>query len=296
MQEHEYTGKAMGTDYAISIVCDSKDLAESISNTIIHTIEQYEKQFSRFLPESELSRLNLHKDMVVSEEFMMVTKKAFELFTATKGIFNPLVQIGRIGYDNDFSKIDTSVSLEKDDAYNIDFETVQLHNEGNRIILRDGQKLDFGGFLKGYLAEILCKKIMKESPLITGAIVNIGGDIHTQGVDAAGELFVFDIYNPVTETDIPITLHNQSLATSGTYKRAWVHSNMPVHHILDSSGMRNPDSDIVSSSIIGTDGGTTEAYAKVFLSLGEKALHVLQEKNIVFALIKKDGSVIKNFA
>jgi thiamine biosynthesis lipoprotein len=295
MQEFEFTGKAMGTEYAISIVCDSADLATCISKETIKKMEECEKRFSRFLPESELSRLNDTKSMMVSNEFMIVTKKALELFSLTKGIFNPLVQIGRMGYDKDFSKIDVSDSFDDTDTYDIDFETVSIDSKKNRIILKDGQKLDFGGFLKGYLAEILCKKIMSESLLIKGAIVNIGGDIHTQGTDADGKLFIFDIYNPVTKDDIPVTLHNQSLATSGTYKRTWVRSQTLVHHILDSSGQRNPESDIVSSSVIGTDGGKTEGYAKVFLSLGEKALQVLQEKSILFTLIRKDGSVTKNF-
>lgn len=295
MQEYEFTGKAMGTDYSISIVSDSDDLALRISKQTIEKIEEYEKRFSRFLPESELSRLNSVKDMVVSTEFMEATQKAFELFKITKGIFNPLVQIGRMGYDKDFSKIDDSASIKNTEAYDIDFETVSLSKETGRITLQEGQKIDFGGFLKGYLAEILCKEIMDQSPLIGGAIVNIGGDIHTQGTDADGKTFVFDIFNPVTKEEVSVSLHNQSLATSGTYKRTWTISNAPIHHILDLSGTHNPDSDIVSSSAISPDGSKAEAYAKVFLSLGEKAIEVLPEKDILFALIKKDGSLITNF-
>ncbi len=295
MQEYEFKGKAMGTDFAISIVCDSKDVTERIAKESINEIEEYENKFSRFLPESELSKLNESKNMIVSKEFMKVTKKALELFIQTKGIFNPLLQISRMGYDKDFSKIDPiNFQIDTED-YNIDFETVIMDEENSRIILQEGQKLDFGGFLKGYLAEILCKKIMSKSLLIKGAIVNIGGDIHTQGTDVNGELFVFDIYNPITKEDIPATLHNQSLATSGTYKRTWSKSNIPTHHILDSSGLKNPESNIISSSVICDDGGKSEAYTKVFLNLGEKALEIIPKENISFLFIKKDGSVTKNF-
>ncbi len=294
MKEYEFTGKAMGTDYALSIVCSDEDLAVRISEESIHEIEAYEKQFSRFLTDSELSRLNNTKNMLVSEEFIKVTKKARELYILTKGIFNPLVQIGRMGYDKDFSTLKGSTREESTNTYNIDFETTTLDEKAMKIILKEGQKLDFGGFLKGYLAEKICKKMMHSSPLVVGAIVNIGGDLHTQGVDAEGEFFTFDIYNPITEEEIPVTLHNQSLATSGTYKRVWARSDTQVHHILDSSGIRNPDTDIISSSVINTDGGTAEAYAKVFLSLGEKAHEILPENNTLFVLIKKDGSVIQN--
>jgi len=295
MQEYEFSGKAMGTDYSISIVSYSDELTHRISKESIKKIQEYEKRFSRFLPESELSRLNSQKNMVVSREFMDVIQKAFSLFKITKGIFNPLVQIERMGYNRDFSKRDSFTSIERAETYDIDFETVSIDEQTGRVILQEGQKLDFGGFLKGYLAEMLCKEIMEQSPLVTGAIVNIGGDIHTQGTDAHGETFIFDIFNPVTKEEVSIGLHNQSLATSGTYKRAWTLSNVPMHHILDSSGTHNPNTDIVSSSVVSTDGGKAEAYAKVFLSLGEKAVEVVPDKDIVFVLIKQDGSLITNF-
>ncbi len=297
MQEYEFTGKAMGTSYAISIVCDSQACAEEISEKVITDIQAYEKRFSRFLPDSELTELNNKKDLIVSKEFMTVTQKAYALFVKTKGFFNPLVQIERKGYDKDFSKMNGPISTSvADEKYDIDFNAVILQPENMRIILNEGQKLDFGGFLKGYLAEVLCKKVMAYSPSLIGAIVNIGGDIHTQGVDEKENAFTFDIYNPVTQEEIPVTLKNQSLATSGTYKRMWMQSDIPMHHILDSTGLKNSDSGIVSSSVIGDDGGMTEAYAKVFLNLGEAARETLSEKNISFLIIKQDGTVIKNLS
>ena len=167
----------------------------------------------------------------------------------------------------------------------------------SRIILSKGQKLDFGGFLKGYLAEVIAREIKEHSPLITGVIVNIGGDIHAQGHDVDENEFTFTIYNPVTnDENITITLHNKSLATSGTYKRTWTNKNSPVHHILDVSGTQNPDSDIVSASVIHADGGTSEAYTKVFLSMKpEDASHLLQEEEALpYVLIRNNGEVIKN--
>jgi thiamine biosynthesis lipoprotein len=296
-REYEYTGKAMGTEYAISIVCDSAALAASVSQETITDIGKYEKRFSRFLPNSELSKINHHKILAVSRDFMTVTKRSHDLFVLTKGIFNPLVQISRLGYDKDFSLINNEDTKNQSGHYDIDFSSTTIDEQNLSITLHEGQQLDFGGFLKGYLADILCKKIMRESDQISGAIVNIGGDIHTEGLDAEGNKFVFSIYNPInTLGDIPIALHNQSLATSGTYKRTWDRSGKTIHHILDGSGLENPHSDIFSASVIHPDGGKAEAYAKVFLSAGEKALDLLAEKDVQFAIIKKDGQIIKNFS
>lgn len=291
MKEYEYNGKAMGTDFSISIITDSQKVADVLAREAIEQISAYENCFSRFLPDSELSILNREKSGVVSERFMAVVQRAYTLFVATKGIFNPLVQIERLGYRTTFS--DTSDTAEE--PYDIDFSSTKIDLHTRLITLGHGQKFDFGGFLKGYLAELLATKI-KNVPCIQGVIINLGGDIHTLGVDENADTFVFDIYNPFTQKEaLSVPLHNQSLATSGTYKRQWHTAQGMTHHILNAQGTHNPASDIVSASVIATDGATAEAYAKVFLSVGEtEAQQILQDKQLSFIVIKNDGTIVTN--
>jgi len=295
-KEFEFSGKAMGTEYFISVVCDSQELALNMYEIAKNDIEIYEAKFSRFLPTSELSLLNQHKHMQVSQTFLEVTEKAYELFTETKGIFNPLVQVARFGYDTNFNDIQNDKDNYDESPYDIDFSSVIIDHRASHIYLQEGQKLDFGGFLKGYLAEMITKKIKLYSSKICGVIVNMGGDIYTQGFDAQGNKFVFTIYNPVvSNNDISVTLYNQSLATSGTYKRSWQHSGKKMHHILDSSGTQNPESDIVSASVIHTDGARAEAYTKVFISMNhDTALQLLPEEDVSFIITKNDGKIIKH--
>ena len=297
IEEFEYNGKAMGTEYSIAIVCESKQLSLELYKIGKNLIDDYEKKFSRFLTTSELSLLNKHKNLVVSEEFLKVTQQAYKLFVKTKGIFNPLVQISRHGYNKNFLDIqDNEIFLNNED-YDIDFSEVIIDKDNSQIFLNKGQNLDYGGFLKGYLSEIIAEKIKSNSSLVKGVIVNIGGDIHTKGLDRNGNRFVFSIYNPILKNeDIIVTLYNQSLATSGTYKRTWMILNKEFNHILDKTGNKNPESDIISASIINNNGGVSEAYTKVFLSVGcEKALEILEDESISFAVIKNNGKIIKNF-
>ena len=297
MKEYEYTGKAMGTDYAIAIVTNSKELADTLSNQAVKEIQLCENIFSRFLPDSELSKLNQTKEQTVSEIFMKVTEEAYKLFLKTKGIFNPLFQIERLGYDRDFSNIkESALKNMSSEEYNIDFSQTIIDKNDLHIFLQTGQKLDFGGILKGYLAELLCKKIINYSDKISGVIINIGGDIHTEGVDILGNKFIFKIYNPITkEDDISVILYNESLATSGTYKRHWVVAGSNYHHILELSGNNNPDTDIVSASIIHKEGSKSEAFTKVLISIGlEKTKELLQDEEFKFIIIKKNGQIIKN--
>lgn len=295
MEEYEYTGKAMGTEFSISIVCNSKERADKLSNQAIVKIQSYENRFSRFLKESELSILNDKKEMAVSSEFLKVTQEARALYTLTQKNFNPLVQIARFGYTKNFNDIDNTDEVKNTEDYSIDFSTTIIDEKNSKIILQKGQKLDFGGFLKGYVTEKICKELKNCSQDVIGVIVNIGGDLHTQGVDEQGQEFIFNIYNPITKTeDISVPIHNQSLATSGTYKRTWQNKSQQVHHILDYSGNKNPETDIVSVSIIHPEGAKAEAFTKVFLSVGiDKAQEILKTENFKSICITKDGTLIK---
>ena len=171
-----------------------------------------------------------------------------------------------------------------------------MDSQTRRITLKKYQNLDYGGFLKGYLSEIVAKKIKSYSVDITGVIVNIGGDIYTVGLDKSGDKFIFNIFNPIEEgADIAVSLYNQSLATSGTYKRFWLHFGKKTHHILDISGKTNPESKVISASIVHNDGAQAEAYAKVFLSMDhKKALILLNNKDISFVIIKNNRQIIKS--
>lgn len=293
--EYEYTITAMGTEWFISIVTTSKTVADEAYAMAHQDITEFERRFSRFLPSSELSQLNTKKEMRVSDMFLEVTRSARKLFEQTRGIFNPLVQISRFGYDKDFTAMRDNENTDTREPYDIDFSTVVIDEQRKTVTLQEGQKLDFGGFLKGYLAQRIANAIVLRFPGINGLIINLGGDICARGLDADGKEFVFSIYNPVLEhAEIQIPLFNQSLATSGTYKRTWNQQGKPVHHILDASGDRNPESNIVSASIIHPDGAHSEAYTKVLLALGADAAQKLLNEPIHFVAIQRNGETLSN--
>lgn len=296
LNEHVYEDKAMGTDAVISIVSKDEEISNTLGAQALQTIHNYENQFSRFLPQSELSVLNNVKEKIVSDTFLDATQEAYRLFVVTHGIFNPLVQINRFGYALSFDDPNFGKDATEDTTpYDINFSETIIDLPHKKITLRAGQMLDFGGFLKGYLATHLCNHIASFYPHITGVIVNIGGDIHTYGLDHKEKLFVFAIYNPITNTEIHVPVHNSSIATSGSYKRNWKQGGRNVHHILDSTGKDNPETEIVSATVLHKEGSTAEAYAKVFLSVGPtKAQELLSEEKISFIVIDAHGQVTKN--
>lgn len=288
MKEYTFSEKIMGTTLEVALVTSDFAKAEKAFTHVLEMAQGYERTFSRFQNESELSRLNHQKNMRVSGSFIEVTRTAQKLHAQTCGIFNPLLQIEKLGYDVSFEKISPRTSSAVIEPYDIDMTKVLVDEQAREVHIGEKQKLDYGGFLKGFVAERIAESLYS----FYGVIVNIGGDIFTHGFDANGQKFLFNFYNPITDTfSEAFPLHNEAMATSGTYKRSWIVGEKKVSHIIDAS-LENPASNLVSATIIADHGDTAEAYATTAICLGkEKAQVFLDEKGVRYALITKDGRV-----
>jgi FAD:protein FMN transferase len=290
MYEFAFSEHLMGTELSIALITEDEVRASEIYNLSLSRLRAYESQFSRFDAKSELSRLNQERSCIVSPFFMTVLHIARRLYIETDGHFNPLLQIERFGYTKTYDAIKEHVQKQNTLPYNTNLNMVIIDEQTSRVTLIDDQKLDFGGFLKGYLAEIEAKHIMEIHKEVHGVIVNIGGDLHTQGRDAHGNIFVFEIENPVTGHGIDIPLENISLATSGTYRHSWNTDTERMHHILAKGGTHNPETNIVSSSVIHESGASAEAYAKTLMTLAPLTLESMLDTELQYVLIYSDGT------
>lgn len=298
--EYEYTDKIMGTDLAVSIICLQSKVSDDIFKNMHKDLKDYELKFSRFLSESELSILNDKKELTVSGDFLEVIMESKKLFHETAGYFNPLFQISRYGYDRSFALINDRKSETKQNAiqekYDTDFDSVKIDTQNSKVTLNANQKLDFGGFLKGYLAEKMARKYFLHDLDVSGIIVNIGGDIYTLGRAQDDSKFFFSIYNPVTDKeDLNLTVADAGLATSGVYKRKWSIDGKSYHHILDKTGRNNTDGENISISVVCESGGRADAYTKILMSAGiDEAIKTLNNEKLKYLIIKNNGKIIKN--
>lgn len=291
MYEFEFNDHLMGTDLSTALITEDETVASEIYSLSLGRLRAYEAQFSRFDATSELSQLNSERSCVVSPLFISLLHIARDLYIGTDGHFNPLLQIERFGYTETYEAIKEVTQKQNALPYNTNFSMVAIDEQTRRVTLVDDQKLDFGGFLKGHLAEVEAKHIMETHEEVHGVIVNIGGDIHTRGRDVHGNIFVFQIENPVTGHGIDVPLENTSLATSGTYRHTWNTDKERVHHILARDGTHNPKTNIVSSSVIHENGASAEAYAKTLMTLTPEMLESMINEELQYALIYSDGTV-----
>ncbi len=296
MNEFSYAQRHMGTDVSLSFVCSDRASADALAETAFSTIKAFEQQFSRFLPTSELSQLNQNGRAVVSERFFTVLKRSLELAKLTKGAFNPLVQVSRLGYRSNYKDLPVNIET-SEETYNTNIDHITVDENAKQVMLATGQQLDFGGFLKGYLAALLADQTMDTDKDCQGCVINIGGDLATRGHDELHEPFIFFLYNPVTSEEVPIAITDASLATSGTYARRWQTNQGLQNHIVDTATLKNPTTDVVSVSLIIKDGAMSEVLTKLFLNRGEAGALTIVSPNIYhyqYFFVARNGNVTSN--
>lgn len=292
MQEFEFERRVMGSDAVLSIVStDAKEAARTAAHLFACATDT-EERMSRFSDKTELSHLNAERTRRMSPEFLATLRIGVELHTRSHGVFNPLFDISRFGYDADISVVKgaSRTGSKHLDPYNTNMEDMIVDAGRSTVTLKEGQRLDFGGFLKGHTAELLARNAGD----VPGIIVNLGGDIFTRGRDTDGRAFEFIVENPVHPLEtIHFTYTDGAIATSGPYNRHWTYNGKKYSHVLSDGGRTNPDSGLVSTTVLAPRGADADAFATVALILGEdEGGRVLTEQGFEYCFIRNDGSAV----
>ncbi|HKA11190.1 MAG TPA: FAD:protein FMN transferase [Candidatus Dormibacteraeota bacterium] len=215
-------------------------------------------RFSRFEPDSELSRFNSRAgDWVeVSSELGGMLHAALEGYRLSGG----LVHVGvldsmlAIGYSHPLRH--GLPQRARAGAAPPPPLPEMLQVGDRRARLRAGAGIDLGGIAKGWLADRLADDLGEN------CLVNLGGDLFARGAGPAGDGW------PVGMGGVTVLLSCQGAATSGTWRRAWGRGDEHVHHIIDPRTGRPAVSDLAEASVVAARAVDAEVHAKAALILG----------------------------
>ncbi len=129
-------------------------------------------------------------------------------------------------------------------------------------------RMDFGGVAKGYAVELALKRLQEMG--VHNAIVNAGGGLGVIGQHGDRPWRV-GIQNPFGEGALgSIEVHDgENVHTSGNYERFREWQGKRYSHIIDPrTGW--PVQEVVSATVIYTDGALTDAFTKPFIVGGTK--------------------------
>jgi thiamine biosynthesis lipoprotein len=230
-------------------------------------IEELERRWSRFRPDSEISRLNALAGwpMAVSVETLGLVGRALEGARATGGRYDPTVlgDLLRAGYDRTFEALGDAP--ERDgaggSALGRGWAGVVVDPTGSSVTLPAGVGLDPGGIGKGYAADLVVEEVRAAGA--AGVCVNLGGDLRAEGRAPGGGSWVVGIEHPLRPGPAAtVTLDRGAVATSSRVRRAWGPAADRRHHLIDPSTGAPADTGLAAVTVLAARGWQAEVLAK----------------------------------
>ena len=259
--------QAMGTSFfGILVGAD-----ESVCDSVFELAIELEAKWSRFIPDSEVTLLNNHPDVMheVSDATLRLVSEMKLGFELTGGLYsaNVLSELIDLGFAQSRTNPANVTTWQARVRTSADLPDVVVDLEAKSVVVPSGVALDAGGIGKGLAADLMSDYAMQLGAM--GVAIFAGGDVAVKGmaVDAAGwRVNISDPNNVDTYIDSAL-LSRGGLATSSPM--GW--KNADAHHIIDPRSHKSSDSDVFQATVIAQNASQAETLAKMCVILGSQA-------------------------
>lgn len=279
--------RAMGTTVSVLVPTAQLELAGEVDALFT----EWEETLSRFLPGSELSRLNAvaGREVLVGDLLFQVTATALEAASATDGLFDPtlLRPLIEAGYDRSFELVPPDRAAEaglagpgtgpvdrvgaapmrtaSSASTRSSWRDVRLDPLARSITIPEGTGLDLGGIAKGMAVDAALARLADAGvPL---AAVEAGGDLAVHGSPPGGWPIAVETGDTITT----VVIDGGALATSTIARRQWRVGGEIRHHLIDPRTGLPARTDALSVTVAAGTCREAEVAAKCALILGVEA-------------------------
>ena len=267
---YERSLAVMGTHARITTVGGPEDLPDRIAS-LLGTLNQL---WSRFLDDSEVSRLNNApgQALVVSPETIRMLIEMSWGHSRTNGAFDPTLLPALLaeGYTSSLVTPGLDTHIPVSSQAKGDLSAVVIRN--SEVSLPPGTTLDSGGVGKGLAADMAVEMAMSAGAL--GALVEVGGDLRVEGLSPRSDSWRLAIESPLDASHrlSTVELSHHGLATSTVTKRRFEVEGRETHHIIDPTTLRSANSDTIQASVIAPTAAQAEMWTKVAFVHGSQRL------------------------
>ncbi|HET8586809.1 MAG TPA: FAD:protein FMN transferase [Candidatus Limnocylindria bacterium] len=256
------TFRSMGTEVEVLAPHPQLDDALEVVATLF---DAWDRRFSRFQPDSELSSLNAAAGapFAASEPMLGVVAASLVAARLTDGLFDPalLPRLVDLGYAVDFDELSPAATDPSPRAWQPGrWREIAVDRSAACITLPDGVALDLGGIAKGMAVDAALGALAAAG--IGPTAVNAGGDLGVRGEPHGGWPISLD------DAGRSVILHHGALATSSVLKRRWQTAEGERHHLIDPRTGEPAGGVVVSASVAAPTCRAAEVAAKAALLLG----------------------------
>jgi thiamine biosynthesis lipoprotein len=257
-------------------------------------IAQLEGRWSRFVPDSEVSRCNAApgQPVVVSADTFLLFEHACDGWRRTHGAYDPTVfdAMHRIGYSETFTTVRErgAPAPQSPPAPSPGCGDVVLDPTVRAVFLPAGIHFDPGGIGKGLAADIVACETLEAGA--SGVLVSIGGDLRVAGepFEGAGHWRIL-VEDPEDPNVGVATVHLSAggVATTSRCSRVWYSGETRVHHVIDPHrGV--PANGPRSVTVVAPEAWQAEVFAKAAFVAGEGAVAVLRNESLAGVVVGDD--------
>lgn len=284
----------MKTDVFIKLVSD-KHTREEMAADIrqgFRAFRAFADRFTRFDPESELSRFNASEGGAVSPELFVLLRECARFHAVTGGVFDPSVlpALERLGYGGEKRVlVRTSPRL-------YPFRQLVFDEERRSVRKPKDLLIDLGGIGKGYIVDSVADELSKK---YADGIVDAGGDMRIFGGDREQGLghWAIDVEHPfaVSRSLATLLLSDCAVATSGISRKHWQKEGQRHHHLIDPSSSTSAKTGMNQVTVIASRAIAADVFAKTIFILGPGRGQVFASQHDIPALlVTGDGAVIRD--
>jgi FAD:protein FMN transferase len=235
-------------------------------------LRQLEQTWSRFLPDSELNRLQALRGgwLECSDDLVMALQHCRQMHAETRGLFDPSIRtsLEQHGYDRTFAEVVEQTSRASDAVVSGPAPGLAgLEIKNNWVRLNDDLSIDLGGIGKGLAADIVADELIVAGA--NSAYVSLGGDIHAAGEPVDQDGWRVPLLHPSTGEPIDHhSLYSGALVMSTVMIRRWTRGDAEHHHIIDPRSGRPADTDLLAVAVADHTAARGEALAKAAIIAG----------------------------
>lgn len=291
----------MASELQLVAIISDDDAGSDFWNATVELLDRLEASWSRFLPDSDVTRLNLGRSRSIEVDSSTITlvDAMVRAWRLTDHRFDPttLRALTAAGYSASIVNPRLVTILPSGDLHFEDADGGRptmddIEVAGHAIRLPAGMTIDAGGIGKGLAADLAVAHALESGA--HGAMASIGGDVAMSGRPPEGGWTV-RVECPVPDDGLvgTIAVSGGGVATSSTRSRRWWHDGAEQHHVIDPWTGAPSATDLWSVTVVARSGWLAEAHATAALLAGSDHVIDYLDSNLLSGVaVVDDGRVL----